>query len=81
MWQTAVLPYDYFIKDHLGNVRMVLTEQQQTDAYPVASLETARLAIEKLYYAGLDTGRVNKSTVSGYPTDTYTNPNDLYTKA
>jgi RHS repeat-associated protein len=72
--------YDYFIKDHLGNVRMVLTEQQQTDAYPVASLETTPLASEKLYYAGLDTGRVNKSTVSGYPNDTYTNPNDFIQK-
>lgn len=74
------LQYDYFLKDHLGNVRMVLTEQQQTDAYPVASLETANLSNEKIYYSGLDTGRVNKSTVPGYPTDTYTNPNDYIQK-
>lgn len=73
--------YDYMLKDHLGNVRMVLTTQKQTDAYPVASLETTSLANEKLYYSGLDTGRVNKNTVSGYPSDTYTNPNDFYTKA
>jgi RHS repeat-associated protein len=70
------LQYDYFIKDHLGNVRMVLTEQQQTDAYPVASLEASSLSSEKRYYSGLDTGRLNKSTVSGYPSDNYTNPND-----
>jgi RHS repeat-associated protein len=74
------LAYDYFIKDHLGNVRMVLTEQQQTNAYPVASLETTPLSNEKLYYAGLDTGRVNKSSVSGYPGDTYTTPNDWIQK-
>ncbi len=68
--------YDYFIKDHLGNVRMVLTEEAQTDAYPVASLETGNLANEKKFYTGLDTGRVNKSGVAGYPSDTYTSPND-----
>ncbi len=32
-----------------------------------ASLETAQLATEKLYYSGEDSGRVNKSTVAGYP--------------
>ncbi|HEX2628544.1 MAG TPA: RHS repeat-associated core domain-containing protein, partial [Chitinophagaceae bacterium] len=29
------------------------------------------------YYGGLTDGRVNKSGVSGYPNDTYTNPNDF----
>lgn len=72
--------YDYFVRDHLGNVRMVLTQEQQTDAYPVASLETDSLNGEKEFYGGLDTGRVNKSTVSGYPNDTYTNPNDFIQK-
>jgi RHS repeat-associated protein len=74
------LQYDYFIKDNLGDVRMVLTEQTQTDAYPVASLEADSLTKEKVFYSGLDTGRVNKSTVSGYPSDTYTNPNDFIQK-
>jgi RHS repeat-associated protein len=69
--------YDYFLKDHLGNVRMVLTEETQTDMYPAASMETASLATERLYYAGVDTGRVNKSTVSGYPSDGFTSPNDF----
>lgn len=72
--------YDYFLKDHLGNVRTVLTEEQRTDAYPPASLETAQLSTERLYYSKVDSGRVNKSTVSGYPTDTYTSPNDYIQK-
>lgn len=31
--------YDYMIKDHLGNVRMVLTDEQQVNYYPAATLE------------------------------------------
>ena len=59
---------------------MVLTEEQKTDAYPAASLETTPLPTEKLFYSKLDSGRVNKNTVSGYPNDTYTNPNDFIQK-
>jgi len=69
--------YDYYLRDHLGNVRTVLTEEKDTAAYMPASLETANLAIERLYYSGVDTGRVNKSSVTGYPTDAYTSPNDF----
>lgn len=47
--------YDYFLKDHLGNVRMVLTEEQQTDLYPPASMEDASIALEETYYANLQT--------------------------
>jgi RHS repeat-associated protein len=68
--------YDYFMKDHLGNTRMVVTEEAQTDSYPNAGLEDGTIATERLYYANLDSGRVNKSTVPGYPNDTYTNPNN-----
>ena len=35
----AKFDYDYFIKDHLGNIRMVLTEEQEHDIYPAATLE------------------------------------------
>ncbi len=74
--------YDYFIKDHLGNTRVVLTDEEKTDAYPVASLESGTINSEKLYYTIPDDAatRVNKNTVAGYPTDSYTNPNDFIQK-
>jgi RHS repeat-associated protein len=69
----TALEYDYMIKDHLGNVRMVLTEQLKTDFYPAATMETAQAATESIFYSNLDATRVNRP--SGY-TDTFTDPND-----
>ena len=74
------LVYDYFLKDHLGNIRMVLTEEKDTSFYPPASLEAAQLSIERLFYSKVDSGRINKNTVTGYPGDPYTNPNDFIQK-
>lgn len=73
---------DYFIKDHLGNVRMVLTDEEEQSAYPAASLEAASLDKEKAYYKIPDDAsvRVNRNDVPGYPTDTYTRPNDYVHK-
>ena len=53
--------FDYFLKDHLGNVRMVLTEETQTDVYPVASLENSgAINLEGLYYNIKPSNIVNK---------------------
>ena len=48
--------YDYMIKDHLGNVRAVLTDEQQQDNYPVATLESAAITNEQTYYDNLNIG-------------------------
>ncbi|HTN08696.1 DUF6443 domain-containing protein, partial [Agriterribacter sp.] len=52
--------YDYFIKDHLGNVRMVLTEEQKDDQYPAATMETANRTNEEKYYSGLSSSETAK---------------------
>ncbi|MBL7722742.1 MAG: hypothetical protein JNK27_01270 [Chitinophagaceae bacterium] len=49
----ASFKYDYMLKDHLGNVRMVLTEEQQTDMYPAATMEDATATDEEKYYGNL----------------------------
>jgi RHS repeat-associated protein len=67
--------YDYLLKDHLGNTRAVLTDQQQIDKYPVASMETAKLATEQQYYTIDNTKTVLASDVPGLPA--YTNDNGI----
>jgi RHS repeat-associated protein len=43
--------FDYFVKDHLGNVRMVLTDDPEfLNGYPVATMETANSGVEDKYY-------------------------------
>lgn len=60
--------YDYFIKDHIGNIRTTLTEDTQTDMYPAATMETATAATEETYYSNLPTTRIDPP--SGYPANT-----------
>jgi RHS repeat-associated protein len=78
---TPAFVFDYFIKDHLGNVRMVLTEEQKTDLYPPASMETAQSTTEEPLYSNINSTRFARGSISGYPSnDTYTNPNDYVAK-
>ncbi len=64
----ASLQLDYFIKDHLGNVRMVLTDESQTDMYPAATMETAESTTEETFYSNLPATRVDPP--AGYPSNT-----------
>jgi RHS repeat-associated protein len=67
---------DYFIKDHLGNVRMVLTAEQKSDEYPAATMETMNALTEEDYYSKLPETRVEKPAGSPWPDPL--NPLDPY---
>ncbi|PZR28663.1 MAG: hypothetical protein DI535_05870 [Citrobacter freundii] len=56
--------FDYFVKDHLGNVRMVLTDQQENICYIPATVEDSRYTTEDDYYDIVNGRRVDK-TVAG----------------
>ena len=58
--------FDYFIKDHLGNVRMVLTDKPEQKTYPAATLENGALATEEKYYYTASGTIVDKSTVPDF---------------
>ncbi|RAK35246.1 UNVERIFIED_ORG: RHS repeat-associated protein [Chitinophaga ginsengisegetis] len=64
--QPPAFAYDYFVKDHLGNVRMVLTEQTDLSMY-AATMETSAAATETALFSNIDNTRSAKP--AGYPSD------------
>lgn len=56
----TLLVYDYFIKDHLGNVRAVLTEEpNEGDGY-YATMEPASQETEELFFTQIPETVANK---------------------
>lgn len=70
--QPVKYAFDYFLKDHLGSVRMVLGTQTDTARY-TATMETAAAGVEEALFSNIANTRTHKPT--GYPTDNTTNPN------
>ncbi|WP_343307886.1 DUF6443 domain-containing protein [Chitinophaga niabensis] len=58
--------YDYFEKDHLGNIRIVLTEQTDFSMY-LASMEQESSAKENALFSNIESSRSVKP--AGYPED------------
>jgi RHS repeat-associated protein len=70
--------FDYLIKDHLGNTRMVLTDELEEDIYPAATLETAGITLESTYYNINTADIVANPPVLTTPTNqTYQNNNGI----
>jgi RHS repeat-associated protein len=58
--QDNTLHYDYMERDHLGNVRILLTEEQESNQYPAATLETGTINAEQVYYGNLTNSQDDK---------------------
>lgn len=71
--QPITYTFDYFIKDHQNNVRMVLTEATQPQQY-LASMEPERAAVENALFSNVDASRVPRP--AGYPEDGQVKKND-----
>ncbi len=73
--------YDYFLKDHLGNIRTVLTEQQDTAKY-MATFETAARPKETALFTRInETAYPIANIISpAYPADATTSPNTYNSK-
>jgi RHS repeat-associated protein len=67
--------YDYFLTDHLGNVRSVLTEERDTAKY-AATMEAVYREREVQLFSNITTSSKARSSIAGYPTDNTTTPND-----
>lgn len=68
--------YDFAEKDHLGNTRVLLTQQLDTSQY-MATMESAYRATENALFYGVDSTCYARASVPGYPDDlSVTSPND-----
>jgi RHS repeat-associated protein len=70
------LEYDFYEKDHLGNTRVLLSQEIDTMHY-TATMEAAYRATENALFYNIPQTNYYRGNVPGYPNDqTYSSPND-----
>ncbi|MFZ1527278.1 MAG: DUF6443 domain-containing protein [Ferruginibacter sp.] len=79
------IDYDYMLKDHLGNVRMVLTEEVKQNYYPASTLEgtfdastNSMINWEKGFYKIDNTKVVAETSIPSWGTETLANTKLYY---
>ena len=60
--------FDYFIKDHLGNVRIVLTDEHNQLIYPAATLEDGAVPTEASFYDIKSVNIKDKTSITTFAT-------------
>lgn len=58
--------YDYFLQDHLGNVRMVITTETKAIVY-AATMEDTNTGVEDQLFSGISTTKISKP--AGFDSD------------
>jgi len=66
--KTDTVYYDYFERDHLGDTRVVLTDEQEQNTYPAATLENnnTSMGVESSYYTINMADTFSTSRISGF---------------
>jgi RHS repeat-associated protein len=68
--------YDFYEKDHLGNTRMLLSQEKDTAQY-WATMEAVNRNTENALFYNIPQSSYPRASAAGYPVDlTVTNPND-----
>ena len=68
--------YDFYERDHLGNTRVLLSQEKDTGYY-AATMEAAYRNTENALFYNIPATSYPRASVSGYPVDTtMTSPND-----
>ncbi|MFX1708998.1 DUF6443 domain-containing protein [Chitinophaga sp. CC14] len=74
----TVYAFDYYIKDYLGNIRSVLTDNSNVSSTYIATMESDRSETENTLFSNINTSRA--AVPVGFPTETAVSDNKFVVK-